>query len=436
MYSVVDIETTGGKASSNRITEIAIVKTDGKKIISSYSTLVNPEKPIDKFVVKLTGITDKMVSDAPLFSDIIDKIEALTKDTIFVAHNVSFDYTVIKREYKKSNKLFRRNNLCTVQLSRKTLKEENSYSLGKLSDSLGISIKNRHRALGDAEATAHVLHHIIHKVGEDFVLEQTAHKTQQIKFKGDITGEIIEELPEDSGTFRFLDKNGNVLYIGFAKNILSAVTKFLIQETRHNSFHGLIEDMFSIDYEVFNSFLITQLNAISEIKTLKPKFNKSKNFRSLPYGIFERKEDFLKGPFILENNINDKALWRFSNIKSAKRFLYRLKQNNKINPPIFKGDKEVFDNQYKDSIEKYLKTELYPNRNFYLIRRVSYDNKAYIVSVKDFIYRGYGVIDLGSFDRSIETLGKCIKPQNNNQQVQKIIKKYLSKAKGIKVVTY
>ena len=108
IYSVIDVETTGGKSSNNRITEIAIVKTDGYKIIEKYSTLVNPHRYIDKFVVKLTGITDKMVADAPDFPDLIAEIDAFTKDTIFVAHNVAFDYSVINKEYKLANKVFKK----------------------------------------------------------------------------------------------------------------------------------------------------------------------------------------------------------------------------------------------------------------------------------------------------------------------------------------
>lgn len=439
MYSVVDIETTGGKSASNRITEIAIVKTDGKKIIERFSTLVNPHRKIDKFVVQLTGITDEMVSTAPDFGQIVDKIDAFTKDTIFVAHNIAFDYSIIKREYKKLDRVFRRNNLCTVQLSRKTLKEENSYSLGKLSDSLGIALENRHRALGDAEATALLLHHIINKVGEENVLEQTAHKTSQIEFKGEITNDIIEELPEDPGTFRFMNKAGKVIYIGYAKNIFSAVTKLLIQEAKVITKFGLLENMFSIDYEIINSFLITQLSAISEILKHKPIYNQKKNQRSFPFGVFEKKENLLQGAFeadAIKNRTDEEALWRFSNLNAAKRFIKRATQTTALMPPSFKGNHEAFDAAYHKKIEAYLKKELYPERNFYIVREVGYEKKAYIVWVENFVYKGFGEIDMEFLDDRIETLRDSIKYQENTQQAQKLIKKYLAKAVGIRRVTY
>lgn len=436
IYSVVDVETTGGKSSSNRITEIAIVKTDGYKILDQFSSLVNPHRNIDKFVVQLTGITDKMVANAPDFKDLIETIEEFTKDTIFVAHNVAFDYSIMKKEYKLVNKIFKRNKLCTVQLSRKTLKEEESYSLGKLTTSLGISLVNRHRALGDADATAKLLHHIIEKVGEEQVLSLSSVNNQLIEFKGEITNDIIEELPEEAGTFRFLNKKKKVIYIGYAKNIFSAVTKFLIEEAKTNAHFGLYQNMFSIDYEVFNSFFITQLNAISEISELKPTYNRSKDYRTLAFGIFEKENDLIKSPFITEHNKNDKALWRFSNLNSAKRYLKRCQKMNKLKAPTFNGNPLEFDAEYKKNIEVFLKKEIYPHRNFFIVRTISYANIAYVVWVKDFVYQGYGKIDLEFANEGIDTLKECIIPQRSTQAIQKAIRKYMDKARGIKIVTY
>ncbi|MFT4643879.1 MAG: DNA polymerase-3 subunit epsilon [Planctomycetota bacterium] len=436
IYSVVDVETTGGKSSSNRITEIAIVKTDGYKIIDQYSSLVNPHRNIDKFVVQLTGITDRMVAGAPDFADLIDVIEEFTKDTIFVAHNVAFDYSILKKEYKLVNKIFKRNKLCTVQLSRKTLKEQESFSLGKLTTNIGIELVNRHRALGDADATAKLLHYIIDRVGEEQVLGMCSVNNQIIAFKGEITNDIIEELPEESGTFSFLDKKRKVIYIGYAKNIFSAVTKFLIEEAKTNAHHGLYQNMFSIEYEVFNSFFITQLSAISEIVKHKPTYNKSKDYRALSFGIFEKDNDLIKGPFLTEHNKEDKALWRFSNMNSAKRYMKRCLKMNKLKTPIFNGDPRAFDIAYKENIEVFLKKEIYAHRNFFVVRTISYANIAYVVWVKDFIYQGYGKIDLEFANSGIETLKECIKPKRSTQAIQKIIKKYVEKARGIKVIPY
>tara|TARA_B110000459_G_C16624091_1_gene503832 strand:- start:5219 stop:5719 length:501 start_codon:yes stop_codon:yes gene_type:complete len=159
LYAVVDIEATGGNHVNGRIIEIAIILFDGEKIVSEYSTLVNPEVKIDWYVTKLTGIKNSMVADAPLFKDVAKEILALTKGAIFVAHDVDFDYKFLKAELGKAGLEFNEPKVCTLKLSQKHLPEEESYSLGKLCDAVGIPIPKevRHRAAGDAVATAKLL---------------------------------------------------------------------------------------------------------------------------------------------------------------------------------------------------------------------------------------------------------------------------------------
>ena len=158
MYVIVDIETTGSVATQDRITEIAIFKHDGKKIVDQYSTFVNPERSIPPFISKLTGITDEMVKDAPKFFEIAKDIIEFTTDCVFVAHNVNFDYSFIKKEFNYLSYNYMRKTLCTVRLSRKLLPGHTSYSLGKLSKALNIELPKalRHRAIGDAKATAEI----------------------------------------------------------------------------------------------------------------------------------------------------------------------------------------------------------------------------------------------------------------------------------------
>src|SRR4030043_1745465 len=154
MYTIVDIETTGGSPQTEKITEIAIIEYDGNRIVHEYSTLINPEKEIPYHIIALTGITNEMVATAPKFFEVAKEIVELTKDRIFVAHNSSFDYSFLKSEFKQLGYEFKRDQLCTVRLSRKLIPGLRSYSLGKICDDLKIHIQNRHRAAGDALATA------------------------------------------------------------------------------------------------------------------------------------------------------------------------------------------------------------------------------------------------------------------------------------------
>ena len=149
MYSIIDVETTGGKFNQEGITEIAIYKFDGENIVDQFISLINPEIPIQPFVQQLTGITDKMVSNAPKFFQVAKRILEITENSILVAHNSSFDYRMIKIEFDRLGYDFNIPQICTVKLSKKLIPNLRSYKLGNLVKSLGIPITNRHRASGD-----------------------------------------------------------------------------------------------------------------------------------------------------------------------------------------------------------------------------------------------------------------------------------------------
>ncbi|MCF0075030.1 3'-5' exonuclease [Dyadobacter sp. CY261] len=160
MYAIVDIETTGGGGAA-RITEIAVFRHDGARIVEFFHSLINPEIYIPPFITRLTGIDNEMVKDAPTFYDVQDAVRAMTRDAWFVAHNAKFDYGFIKREFGAIDEYFQRDLLCTVQLSRKIFPGLKSYSLGNLCQSLEILIENRHRAHGDAEATVRLFEKLL-----------------------------------------------------------------------------------------------------------------------------------------------------------------------------------------------------------------------------------------------------------------------------------
>ncbi|MBO9613663.1 MAG: 3'-5' exonuclease [Dyadobacter sp.] len=160
MYAIVDIETTGGGGTS-RITEIAVFRHDGTRIVDFFHSLINPEMYIPPFITRLTGIDNEMVKDAPTFFEVQDAVRAMTRDAWFVAHNAKFDYGFIKREFGALDEYFQRDLLCTVQLSRKIFPGLKSYSLGNLCESLEIMIENRHRAHGDAEATVRLFEKLL-----------------------------------------------------------------------------------------------------------------------------------------------------------------------------------------------------------------------------------------------------------------------------------
>src|SRR5688572_33346854 len=153
MYAIVDIETTGSYASAHGITEVAIYVFDRRNVTEKFETLINPRQPIPRYIQSFTGITDEMVAGAPEFEKVAEKISALLSEKVFIAHNVNFDYSFLKSHLMRVGYDLKSKKLCTVRLSRKIFPEFPSYSLGNLCRSLEITINNRHRAGGDAEAT-------------------------------------------------------------------------------------------------------------------------------------------------------------------------------------------------------------------------------------------------------------------------------------------
>ena len=164
-FAVVDIETTGSTPQSAGITEIAIVIHNGVEVTGKYVTLINPRQKIPPFIVNMTGISDAMVANAPLFEEVAPQIFNLLNGRIFVAHNVSFDYSFVHYLLWKCGFQWSAPKLCTIKLSRRVFPGLEKYGLGSLTRDLGIRIEGRHRAWGDAAATAQVLTMAIEKEG-------------------------------------------------------------------------------------------------------------------------------------------------------------------------------------------------------------------------------------------------------------------------------
>ena len=221
-YVIIDIETTGGSPKSSKITEIAIYKHNGVSVIDEFSSLVDPEMKIPEFIVRLTGISDKMVEGQPKFFEIAKKIIEFTEGCIFVAHNVGFDYGIIRHEFKSLGFDYRRPHLCTVRASRYVIPGMESYSLGKLSRSLGIEIIGRHRAGGDALATAHLFTMLIDKDPgnlESFIQQEVNPKI----LHPNLDLETLDELPGKAGVYKFYNDLNQLIYIGKSKHIKNVV---------------------------------------------------------------------------------------------------------------------------------------------------------------------------------------------------------------------
>ncbi len=276
MYVILDIETTGGKFNEEGITEIAIYKFDGHEIIDQFISLVNPEKPIQEFVVRLTGINNKMLRNAPKFYEIAKRVVEITKDCILVAHNATFDYRILKTEFERLGFDFYRNTLCTVELSQNLIEDQPSYSLGKLTKSLGIPITDRHRANGDALATVQLFKLLLEKDTEKTIIQNSI-KYFDNRQKKEKLKVLIDELPDVLGIYYVHDHTGKIIFIGKGKNIKSEINNLFIKTSKRAI--KIQERAISVSYSKTGNELFTRLKYYLQLSKIDPKFNFKKKFK-------------------------------------------------------------------------------------------------------------------------------------------------------------
>ncbi|HCK05537.1 MAG TPA: exonuclease, partial [Flavobacteriaceae bacterium] len=231
MYAIVDIETTGGKFNEEGITEIAIYRHDGYQIVDQFISLVNPERPIQAFVVSLTGINNSMLRQAPKFYEVAKRIVEMTQDAVLVAHNAQFDYRVLRTEFDRLGYDFERKTLCTVELSKKLLPGHASYSLGKLVRALGIPISDRHRAQGDALATVKLFQMLIDRDIEKSIVQSSIRIDPKKQIEPKLLA-LIEQAPSEIGVYYLRNQEGKLIYIGKSKNIKKRLTQHFTGQDR------------------------------------------------------------------------------------------------------------------------------------------------------------------------------------------------------------
>ena len=230
-FAILDIESTGGAYNKEGITEIAIHKFDGNQVVDYFQSLINPERAIQEFVVKLTGISNKMLQNAPKFYEVAKRIIEITEDCVIVAHNTSFDYRILKLEFDRLGYDFTKDTLCTVELSQKLIPEADSHSLGKLVKALGIAVSNRHRATGDAQATLELFKILLQKDSKQEILKSLIKKNEHFHLSQKQI-DLINNLSEEGGIFYLYGKDDNLIYTGQSKNIKTTLSKKFASQSK------------------------------------------------------------------------------------------------------------------------------------------------------------------------------------------------------------
>jgi len=286
-YAIVDIETTGGNASGSRITEIAIIIHDGKNVIDRYETLVNPEKEIPISIFGLTGINNEMVANSPIFDDISEKVLEMLTDRIFVAHNVNFDYSFVRHQLEQAGFKWTARKLCTVRATRKIRPGLGSYSLGNLCSSLNISLENRHRAGGDADATAVLFSKLLEWDDEGHIAKMIKNTAQDQRLPPNLPPEDFNQLPEKPGVYYFYNEVKKVIYVGKAINLKKRVASHFSGHKINSQRQNFLRDIHGISFEVCATELMALLLECTEIKSLWPTYNRALKRFEPKYGLYQ-----------------------------------------------------------------------------------------------------------------------------------------------------
>jgi DNA polymerase III subunit epsilon len=351
MYAIVDIETTGGYASANDITEIAIVLHDGEKVTEVFETLLKPSVTIPYFIQSLTGINHSMVDDAPRFSEMASVIFEKLNGRVFVAHNVNFDYSFIKHHLGLYGYDLVSQKLCTVRLTRKVFPELPSYSLGNLCRHFNIQIENRHRAGGDATATARLFSHILQHNGIDHIIQFLKRGSREQSLPPNLPKEQIEQLPYTPGVYYFHDQKGKIIYVGKARNIRYRVCSHFSHNGASRQRQEFLRNIHSISYQNCGTELMAFILENVEIRKYWPQYNSSQKTYTPSFGLYMYEDQNRYCRLVIEKKkANLKAYYTFNTMNEGVRLLSQL--TNQFSLTVKEGESAcIYNNRVFEAVD-------------------------------------------------------------------------------------
>ncbi len=449
-YTIIDVETTG---RGNKITEISIFKYDGEKVVDEFTSLVNPESLIPDYITALTGIDDAMVADAPTFAEISEAILAITEDTIFVAHNVNFDYNVIRNEFKAIGGDFRRRKLCTVRLSRALFPGFRSYSLGKLCVTMEIDLVDRHRARGDAEATVTLFEKLLaHKHSETVFADFLKKGSKEATLPSHLPSAIFESIPNGPGIYYFKNKKGKIIYVGKAINLKKRVLGHFYDKKEKEL--NLCRETAHIDYEMSGSDLVARLMEDAAIKHHFPLYNQAAKRVPKPYAVFSY-EDRRGIRHLAFNTLKATPfpLQIFHSIRDCRLYLEQVCEKFELCPKychlqesvwtcshyklttckgVCKDEESVVDyNERANLAIEYMATS---HQNIVLKEKGRHQKEEAFILIKNGLYLGYGFVDKSAQIVHTDDLETFLIPQKETMEVQGILRKLLLQSSTVQTL--
>lgn len=284
-FAILDVETTGLNPVTDRVIELGIVFMDDGEIVGRENFIFNPERKLPSKIKQMTGLTDDVLEDAPFFEVFAEQIAYLTRDRIVVGHHVSFDYAFLRNEMKLSGVRFSRNTLCTAELSRYLFPQATSHSLAAATRRAGIINKRPHRAMPDAMATSELLRFMLLKLPEGFVKSLFRNHKLSTTIPEHLKQFVREKLPERTGIYYFVGRNGKPIYIGKAMNLRSRVLSHFRGEGNSLRILSLGARIKEIKYLITGNESLATLIEDHEIRHYWPELNQAQKQPTKRFGI-------------------------------------------------------------------------------------------------------------------------------------------------------
>lgn len=311
---IVDIETTGGNVTYDRITEIGIIEIT-EAGVREWSTLINPRAPIPLGIQRLTGITNEMVAAAPYFEQVAKEILLRLQGKLFIAHNVRFDYGFIRNEFARLAYAFKSRLMCTVKLSRFLYADRDGHSLEKIIARHQIFVSNRHRALDDAKATYKFMLIAEEEKGGEQIQAAIQHQYRKESIPANFDAGLLEGLPNSPGIYYFWGENKELLYIGKSVSIRKRVLSHFTADHKSSREMKICQQTRNITFERTAGELSALILESQRVKELQPIYNRKLRRVSNFYTIF-----LMEG----EGGILTPTITAISGIASERKKIYGL----------------------------------------------------------------------------------------------------------------
>lgn len=447
MYAILDIESTGGRFNEEGIMEIAIHRFNDHEVVDSFISLIDPEREIQPFVSKLTGINNKMLRSAPKFHEVAKRIVEITQDAILVAHNAQFDYRILRTEFRRLGYDFQRRTLCTVNLSKKLLPKAESHSLGKLARSLGIPVSKRHRANGDAMATVKLFQLLLGKDTEKTIVKEVIRDAAYGELSPNQL-DIVHNLPAKTGVYYMHGRDGEIIFLGKTKDIQKRVNQHFTNVGQLAI--KLQKETKKVTYELTGSEIVAVLKEYHELKKNRPKHNTTAKKKLFSHAInFSKNGSPQIALQIVSNKQHDGLNMGFNGMPAAKSFMGKIVDEFKICPTAL-GVRKICGNRqtpckahcaeyndapvYNQKIEAAIKKYSLFQKDVVLIDKGRKIGEQSFILIKKGAFHGFGYSELNHQMNNIHILESLLVPILGDENTTFIIESYLRKNNRLKVL--